>query len=254
MRLIAWTTAAAVCALTLTGTAARSADIKVILAGGLGPVVTAVKPAFEKESGHKLDITFVSGPVVKREVEGGRAFDIAISQPEIIDELIQGGKIVAGSRTDIARTGIGLSVKAGAPKPDIGSVDAFKNTLLSVKTIAHSKEGASGAYFMKLLDRLQLTSAVQPKLIGAPSGAGGLVSPVLKGEAEVVVGTASAIMEPGIDFVALIPDDLQNWSVFSSGYSAASTEPQAAKEFVAYLKSAKSLPAIKEKAMQPMTP
>ena len=81
-----------------------------------------------------------------------------------------------------------------------------------------------------------------------------MVSPVLKGEAEVVIGTASAIMEPGIDFVALIPDDLQNWSVFSAGYSAASAEPKAAKEFVAYLKSAKSLPAIKEKAMQPILP
>lgn len=254
MRLIVWTAAIAVCFLTLPLTGAQSADIKVILAGGLGPVVTAVKPAFEKESGHKLDITFVSGPVVKREVDGGKAFDVAISQPEIIDELIQGGKIVAGSRTDIARTGIGLSVKSGAAKPDINSVDSFKKMLLSVKSIAHSKEGASGAYFMKLLDRLQLTSAVQPKLIGAPAGAGGLVSPVLKGEAEVVIGTASAIMEQGIDFVALIPDELQNWSVFSSGYSAASTEPQAAKEFVAYLKSAKSLSAIKEKAMQPMTP
>jgi molybdate transport system substrate-binding protein len=254
MRVITWTTAVAVCSLTLLQTAAQSADIKIILAGGLGPVVTAVKPAFEKESGNKLDITFVSGPVVKREVEGGRSFDIAISQPEIIDELIAGGKIVAGSRTDIARTGIGLSVKAGAPKPDISSVDAFKKTLVSVKSIAHSKEGASGAYFMKLLDRLQLTSAVQPKLVGAPAGAGGLVSPVLKGEAEVVVGTASAIMEPGIDFVALIPDDLQNWSVFSAGYSTASAEPKAAQEFVAYLKSAKSLPIIKEKAMQPMTP
>lgn len=254
MRLIAWTAALAVCSVTLPHTVAQSADIKIILAGGLGPVVTAVKPSFEKESGHKLDITFVSGPVVKREVEGGRAFDIAISQPEIIDELIQGGKVVAGSRTDIARTGIGLSVKSGAPKPDISSVEAFKNMLTSVKSIAHSKEGASGAYFMKLLDRLQLMSAVQPKLIGAPAGAGGLVSPVLKGEAEVVIGTASAIMEPGIDFVALIPDDLQNWSVFSAGYSAASTEPEAAKEFVAYLKSAKSLPAIKEKAMQPVTP
>jgi len=254
MRLIAWTAALAVCSVTLPHTIAQSADIKIILAGGLGPVVTAVKPAFERESGHKLDITFVSGPVVKREVEGGRAFDIAISQPEIIDELIQGGKVVAGSRTDIARTGIGLSVKAGAPKPDISSVDAFKKTLTSVKSIAHSKEGASGAYFMKLLERLQLMSTVQSKLIGAPAGAGGLVSPVLKGEADVVVGTASAIMEPGIDFVGLIPDELQNWSVFSAGYSAASAEPKAAKEFVAYLKSEKSLPAIKEKAMQPVTP
>ena len=253
MRLIAWTAIVA-CFLTLPHTTAQSADIKIILAGGLGPVVSAVKPAFEKETGHKLDITFVSGPVVKREIEGGRAFDVAISQPEIIDEMIQAGKIVADSRTDIARAGIGLSVKAGAAKPDISSADAFKRTLMNATSIAHSKEGASGAYFMKLIDRLQLTAALGPKLIGAPAGAGGLVSPVLKGEAEMVIGTASAIMEPGIDFVALIPDDLQNWSVFSAGLSAAAADPKAAKEFVAYLKSAKSLPSIKEKAMQPITP
>ena len=141
--------------------------------------------------------TFVSGPVVQREIDKGTRFDVAISQPEVIETLIKSGKVAAGSRADIARTGVGVSVRAGAPKPDIGSVEAFRQTLLKAKSIAHSKEGASGVYFMGLLDRLGIAAEVKPKLIGAPAGAGGLVSPVVKGEAEMVVGTASAIMEAG---------------------------------------------------------
>ena len=146
-------------ALLVSPLAAEAAEIKVICAGGIGPVVTALAPEFEKASGHKIVFTFVSGPVVQREVDKGAAFDVAISLPDVIEALIKSGKIAPGSRADIARTGVGVSVRAGAPKPDISTVDAFKQTLLKAKSIAHSKEGASGVYFMGLLDRLGILGA-----------------------------------------------------------------------------------------------
>jgi molybdate transport system substrate-binding protein len=232
--------------------AAAAAEIRVICAGGIGPVVTALAPEFEKASGHKLSFTFVSGPVVQREVDKGTAFDVAISLPEVIEALIKSGKIASGSRADIARTGVGVSVRTGAPKPDISTVEAFKQTLLKAKSIAHSKEGASGVYFMGLLDRLGILAQVKPKLIGSPAGAGGLVSPVVKGEAEMVIGTTSAIMEPGVDLVGPIPNELQNWATFTAGVGAASKEAAAASALIRFLTAPGAAAAITAKGMEPL--
>ncbi|MGH6770651.1 MAG: substrate-binding domain-containing protein [Xanthobacteraceae bacterium] len=244
--------AAATAALLASAVAAAAAEIRLICAGGIGPVVTALAPGFEKASGHRLRFKFVSGPVVKREIDKGEAFDVAISLPRLIEELIKSGKIAAGSRADIARTGVGVSVRAGAPKPDIGTVDAFKRTLLSAKAIAHSKEGASGVYFRSLLDRLGIKAQIEPKLIGSPPGAGGLVSPVVKGQAEIVVGTMSAIMEPGVELVGPIPDALQNWVTFTAGVNADSKEAAAAQALIRYLTAPAAYAAIKAKGMQPL--
>jgi molybdate transport system substrate-binding protein len=230
----------------------QAAEIKVICAGGMGPVMTVLAPEFEKASGHKLAFTFVSGPVVQREIDKGTTFDVAISLPSVIENLIKSGKVAPGSRADIARTGVGVSVRKGAPKPDISTVDAFKQTLLKAKAVAHSKEGASGVYFMKLLDRTGILAQMKPKLIGSPPGAGGLVSPVVKGEADMVVGTMSAIMESGVELVGPIPDELQNWATFSAGIAVASKEAAAAQALVRFLTAPGAVAAIKAKGMQPL--
>jgi len=244
--------AAALAALLAMHGAAAAADIRVICAGGITPVVTALTGEFERVSGHRLVFTFVSGPVVQREIENGASFDVAISQPEVIEALIKSGKVAAASRADIARTGVGLSVRAGAPKPDIGTVDAFRRTLLGAKSIAHSREGASGVYFMGLLDRLGIAAQVKPKLIGSPAGPGGLVSPVVKGEAEMVVGTMSAIMEPGVALVGPIPNELQNWTSFTAGVATASKDAGAAQALIRFLTAPEAIAAIKAKGMEPL--
>ena len=253
MRPISFAAAAKLAAvLMLTpGIAAEAAEIKVLCAGGIGPVVSALGPQFERTTGHKLAIKFVSGPVVKREIDAGTAFDVAISLPEVIDAVIKDGKIVAATRTGIARTGVGVSVRAGAPKPDIGTVEAFKRTLINAKSIAHSKEGASGVYFMGLLDRLGIAAQVKPKLIGSPPGAGGLVSPVVKGEAEMVVGTISAIMEPGVDFAGALPAELQSYARFVAGVGSGSKEAEAAGALISFLTAPAALAVIMAKGMEP---
>jgi molybdate transport system substrate-binding protein len=244
--------AAALLTLSIINGAASAADIKVICAGGITPVVSALTAEFERTSGHKLVFTFVSGPVVQREVEKGTPFDVAISQPDVIETLIKAGKIAAASRADIARTGVGVSVRAGAPQPDIRTVDAFRRALLDARSIAHSKEGASGVYFMAVLDRLGIAAQVKPKLIGSPAGPGGLVSPVLKGEAEMVVGTMSAIMEPGITLVGPIPNELQNWTTFTAGIATASKDAAAAQTLIRFLTAPGAIAAIKAKGMEPL--
>jgi molybdate transport system substrate-binding protein len=244
--------ATAAAALLATVIAAQAAEIRLICAGGIGPVVTALAPGFEEASGHKLRFRFVSGPVVKREIDKGEAFDVAISLPRVIGELIKSGKIAGATRADIARTGVGVSVRAGAPKPDIGTVEAFKRTLLAARAIAHSKEGASGVYFRGLLDRLGIRAQIDPKLIGSPPGAGGLVSPVVTGRADMVVGTMSAIMEPGVELVGPIPDELQNWVTFTAGISTASKDAAAAQALIRFLTARAAHAAIKAKGMQPL--
>jgi molybdate transport system substrate-binding protein len=215
-------------------------------------VLSELAPQFERATGHKVTIKFVSGPVVRREIDAGEAFDVAISLPEVIDDLIKSGKIAAGSRADIARSGVGVSVRAGAAKPDIGSVKAFKRTLLNAKSVAHSKEGASGTHFMAVLDRLGIAADMKPKLIGSPAGAGGLVSPVVKGEAEIVVGTVSAIMEPGVDLVGPIPEELQSWANFAAAVGTAAKEAEAGAALITFLTTPAAAAVIKAKGMEPL--
>ena len=145
MRISSLTTAAIGFSIPLVhGLTAEAAEIKVIGATPMTAVIKELGAQFERETGHKLVTKFVSGPVVKREIDAGETFDVAISITPVIDSLIKEGKIVAATRADVAYAGVGVGVRAGAPKPDIGSVDAFKRALLNAKSVAHSAEGASG--------------------------------------------------------------------------------------------------------------
>ena len=137
--------ASAVTAMALAICAGVNAgDVNVFASLAIKPVIEAIGPSFEKASGHKLVTRFELTPAVKRQIEAGEAFDVAIANPPHIEDLIKQGKIVAGSRADIARFGVGVGVRAGAPRPDVSSVDALKRTLLATKTLAYVGEGTSG--------------------------------------------------------------------------------------------------------------
>jgi molybdate transport system substrate-binding protein len=139
--------------LLLVQTATTSAaEIKVISTIGVRTVVEELAPQFEQKTGNKLAITFGVSNVLKRQIEAGEPFDLAIMTASVADDLKQ-GNLVSATRTDIARGSIGIAVRAGAAKPDIGTVEALKQTLFNAKSIANSKEGASGIYFDRLLER-----------------------------------------------------------------------------------------------------
>lgn len=244
-------TAAAVFFLAVASHArvAGAAEIKVLSGTGSRAIVEELARQFEGASGHKLIIRFEGNAQLKRKIEAGEAFDVAILNPPVIDELIRSGKIV-GARADIGRAGIGVGVRAGAPKPDIGSVDAFKRALHDAKSVAFAEEGASGIYFMRLLDRLGLAQEMRAKL--RPMPALDSVEIVARGDAEMVVVVLPRILVvPGVDLVGPIPAELQTWIGTSAGIGAAASEPEAAQALIRFFTAPAAAPVLKAKGMQP---
>jgi molybdate transport system substrate-binding protein len=126
---------------------ANASEIKVLSTHAAMEVLSELGPQFERSTGHKLSYSYKPGNIIKRQIEGGSAFDIAIATRGVIDDLTKQGKITAESRTDIGRSGLGVAVREGAPMPDISTVESFKNALLSAKSLIRSSEGTSGIYF-----------------------------------------------------------------------------------------------------------
>jgi molybdate transport system substrate-binding protein len=253
---IAWASVPAACipALMLFGMmAAGAADLKLIGAVPMSGVVKELGAQFERETNHKLIAKFVSGPIVKREIDAGETFDVAVSITPVIDALIKDDKILGGTRVDVAYVGVGLAVRRGTPKPDIGSVEAFKRTLLNAKSVAYSAEGVAGTYFRALLERLGISEEMKTKLRQSGSG-GAAVEAVAAGEAEMGVVAISNIVEFGADLVGPLPSELQSYIAFAAGVITRAKEPGAAKALVNLLTASAAITVIKAKGMEPGVP
>jgi len=224
--------------------------MNVLCTNGLKTVMLDLAPAFERTSGTKLAITWGSAAGLVKELEAGAAADLVILTAEAIDDLIKRGKVVAGSRVDLARSGIGIAVRKGANKPDIGSPDALKQTLLAAKSVAHSKTGMSGIYFPTVLARLGITDAMQSKIVmpepGTPVG-----DVVAKGEAEIGVQQISELLPvAGVEVVGPLPATLQKITTFSAGIPSAAKEPDAAKALVTFV-AKEARPLLGPKGLEP---
>jgi molybdate transport system substrate-binding protein len=224
--------------------------MKVLCTNGLKTVMLDLAPAFERTSGTKLTITWGSAAGLVKELEAGAAADLVILTAEAIDDLIKRGKVVAGSRVDLARSGIGIAVRKGASKPDIGSPDALKQTLLAAKSVAHSKTGMSGIYFPTVLARLGIADAMKSKIVmpepGTPVG-----DVVAKGEAEIGVQQISELLPvAGVDVVGPLPASLQKITTFSAGIPSAAKEPDAAKALVTFV-AKEARPLLGPKGLEP---
>lgn len=239
--------------LGLAAGAADAAEIKVLSAGGVRPVVSELGAQFERATGHKLTIKFVAGPVVKREIDAGEAFDVAISLDDVVDDLIKRGKIAADTRASFARAGLGVGVRQGAPKPDISSVDGFKRTLLNVTSVAYTAEGAAGMHFISVLDRLSIAGDMKPKLKALPAGEG--VGALARGEVQLIVTTVPVIVgSSGIELAGAFPPELQTHLRFIAGVGTGAREAAAAKALIKFLTSPEAAPVLKAKGMEPGTP
>jgi molybdate transport system substrate-binding protein len=222
--------------------------LKILSGGAMKSLMVEVAPLFERASGTKVDIRFALTSVLQKEIEAGAAFDVALLPRPELDALAQAGKIAAGSQTDITRSAVGLAVRAGAPKPDIGTVAALKQTLLAAKTIGYS-DGPSGAYIANLLERLGIAEAMKPKtrLTSRP-----VAEIVAEGEAEVGMQQIVAILPvKGADLVGPLPGELQNIIVYAAGLAAGSTESKAAHAFVAFMRTPDVIRLIRQKGMAP---
>ena len=150
--------------------AAEAAEVKVLSAVAMRPVMNELGPQFERAMGHKLVIQFEVIGVLKRQIDAGERFDVAILTTPLIDGLVKQGKIAAGTRTNIARSGLGVIVRTGAPKPDISSAEAFKRTMLNAKSISYAKEGATAIYLARLFKRLGIVEEMKSKTKYAQTG------------------------------------------------------------------------------------
>ena len=234
--------------------AASAAEIKVLTAGAMKAVVVELAPAFEASTGHKLVIDNDTAGGLARRIGGGETVDVAIITPAAIDALIKEARIAAGSRVDLAKVGMGVAVRAGAAKPDITTVEAFKATLLAAKSVAYidpKAGGSSGIYFDKLIERLGIADAVRGK---AKLMSGGYVAElVAKGEADLAVHQISEIVPvEGVVLVGPLPADVQNTTVYAGGIGAAARDPAAAKALLAFLAGAAAKPVLAKKGMEGM--
>jgi molybdate transport system substrate-binding protein len=238
-------------ALLFSAAPAWSAEIKVLTAGAMKSVVLALQPGFESATGHKLVVdNDTAGGLLKR-IEAGEAFDMAIITPAAIDTLIRNGKIVDGSRVAVAKVGVGVAVKEGAPKPDLSSVEAFKRALLAANSVAYidpASGGSSGIYVAGLLKKLGIADEIKPK---ERLQAGGYVAEkVAKGEAEIAIHQISEILPvKGAMLAGPLPDEIQNYTVYAAGLSATARDATPAKAWIDYLKGPATSAVIEARGM-----
>jgi molybdate transport system substrate-binding protein len=224
--------------------------MKALCTNGVKSVMLDLVPEFERSSGTKVVITWGSANGLLKEVETGATADLAILTAEAIDGLIARGKVVAGSRVDLARSGIGIAVRKGAPKPEIGSPEALKRALVAAKSVAHSKTGMSGIYFPTVLARLGIADEMKSKIVmpdpGTPVG-----EVVAKGDAEIGVQQISELLPvAGVEVVGPLPKELQKITTFTAGVLAAAREAAVAEALVKFIAS-RSPPLLASKGLEP---
>jgi len=200
-------------------------------------LLRALRPELERASGSALAVSYDPTQALKRRIAEGAAFDLVIATREALDELARAGKVVAESRRALARSGLGVSVRKGAAKPEIGTPDAFKAALLGASSVVRSAEGASGRYFEELLERLGIAQALRGKIILGPSGR--VAELVARGEAELAVQQTSELVPvAGADYVGPFPPELQHYTIFAAGIASASKEARRAAALIAALAAA----------------
>jgi molybdate transport system substrate-binding protein len=235
-----------------------NSELKLLSTTAMKTTMDELAPQFERASGRTLKASYAPSAQIARRVAEGEAADVAIATGPGIEGLIRQGRIVAGSRVDIARSAIGVAVRAGAPPPDISSVAAFVPALLAAKSIAMSNPvggGASGTHMWSVFERLGIAEKLKPKTIFGPGGPAGLIGFfLLRGEAEIGLQQMPELMAvPGIDIVGPVPGEMQNITVFAAGITAHAGDPAAGKKFIEFLTTPAAAKAIKAKGMEPVS-
>jgi molybdate transport system substrate-binding protein len=225
-----------------------SSTIKILSGGAMRSLLAEAVPLFESAGAIKADIRYALTSVLKEEIEDGAVFDIALLPRPDVDALAQDGWITAGSATDIARSAIGVAVRAGAAKPDIATVDAFKRAVLQADSVTYS-DGPSGLYIASLMERLGLAEATKSK---TKLTTGPVAELLARGEAELGLQQIVAILPVrGADLVGPLPGELQNIIVYAAGVSARSANGNAARRFIAFMATPRVIDLIRAKGLVP---
>lgn len=232
-----------------TPLAALAADIKVLSAGAFKQVLLAAQPAFEQRSGHRLVIDNDTAGGLQRRVGGGEAFDVVVSTPASLQPV---AAQLADAPHPLARVGIGIAVKAGAPQPDIGSMEAFRALLLRASAVAMvdpAAGGTSGVYLFRLYDRMGIAEQVKAKAVLVPGGHS--AEKVAHGQAEIAIQQMSELLPvAGVTVVGPLPAEVQNYTVYAGAVSAKAAQPEAARQLLEALRAPGIEALLKAKGME----
>jgi len=223
--------------------------LKLIGSPGARGVVTELARQFERETGHKVAGDFVVIAVVRRRIEAGEAFDAVIPGPELMQELVKQGKVAADANAPFGRTGVGLAMRQGAPRPDISTPESLKRTLLAAKAVGHSREGQSGVGFRAALEKLGIADEMRPRLRTYEEG--GYVAALKSGEVDIVASGMGPILEMrDVEVLGPLPAEVQSYVRFSIGVSSATRDPAAARQLMRFLLSPQAAPVFRAKGME----
>jgi molybdate transport system substrate-binding protein len=233
------------------GATVNAGKIKVLSTHAVFEVMREVGPAFERERSCVLSIGYDPASVIKRQIENGAGFDVAIVTKQVIDDLARQGAILNDTCADIGRSGLGVAIRKGAPKPDIGTVEGFKRAILGAASVVRSKDGTSGQYFVTLLERLGIAEDMRGKI--TLGGSGRIAELVAKGEVEMAVQQISELLPvTATDFVGPFPPDLQLYTVFSAAVGADSCQPVVAKALIDALMTPSAISLLKVHGLEPI--
>lgn len=234
----------------LLSTSAHAAEIKVLATQAIEGAYRELVPLFEKASGHTVATTFTGTLDAQKRIAAGEVYDLIIMAGAAIDDLIKAGKVTPGTRVDLASSGVGVAVRAGAPKPDIHSTEALTKALLAARSIGYSS-GPSGVYLAGLFRRLGIADQLESKLKQTPTGVF-VGSIIASGDVEIGFQQISELAHyPGIDYVGPLPADIQNVTVFSSGIHTQAVSSDAARAWVSFLTSRAAAAVFRSKSMDP---
>jgi molybdate transport system substrate-binding protein len=234
-----------------TAGAADAAEIRVLATNSMKTTLQELGPRFEKATEHKLVFTFNAAVPLKAEIEKGAAFDVAILSAPLTDDLIKQGKLVAATRTDVSRSGAGLAVKRGAPKPDISTTDAFKRAMIEAKSICYVEQGATGIYLKSLFERMGIAEQLKGKTKLLPPS-NPAAHAVANGEAEIGMTQISEILPyPGAELVGPLPAEIQLHSVHPAAVGTEAKSPDGARAFIKFLTTPEAAAVLKSKGLEP---
>ena len=246
---------AAAAVLIVTASSAHAAEIDAMITTAMKAAVDELAPPFERASGHVLRITYGPSGGLARRLNAGEAADLVVVDSKALDELIKQGKVVGGP-TDVARTGIGVAVRKGAPKPDVSSPEALKRALLAAKSIAHTAPaggGVTAAHVMGVFEKLGIAAEVTPKVKLAAGGPNGRVSVLVSsGEAEIGLQQVSELLSnPEVEVIGMLPAELQLTTSYAAGVTTTAREGEAARALIKALTVPSAALIFKAKGLDP---
>jgi molybdate transport system substrate-binding protein len=228
----------------------QAAELKVLAGGSMTGPLNELGPQFERASGHKLTIHFDSTPNLIKLATSGALFDLGVVPVDVFKDAAAKARFASGPTIDIARVGYGVAVRAGAPKPDISTPDALKKTLLDAQSISFLPASAAGAYVSSVFERLGIGEAMKART-KPQTATGEIAKAVARGDAELGVFLINVLMAPGVELAGPFPAGLQQELVFTAAAAADTKEAEAAKAFIAYLKTPAASAVLKAKGMEP---